>query len=86
MLVALVNSAIGPETGIYGDVLPYSLLLITRDNQTTVFPLVKTLVWIVSLLVFGGLALYGWRLLQRRTQSRPRHDEVMRRHVNRNYE
>jgi high-affinity Fe2+/Pb2+ permease len=38
-----------------------------------------------ALVVVGGLALYGWWRLRRRSWSASTGDEAMRRHVNQNY-
>ena len=44
-----------------------------------------TYVWIALIVVFSGLALWGWRYNHRRAWSTFKKDESMRRHVNKAY-
>jgi hypothetical protein len=46
----------------------------------------RTYVWIALTVVFGGLALWGWRYNQRRAWPTSNKDESMRRHVNKAYD
>jgi hypothetical protein len=46
----------------------------------------RTYIWIALVAVVGGLALWGWWYQHRRDWSTYKHDEAMRRHINRNYD